>query len=782
MLRSKPCNLQDQTAAGAENCTSMTGGGALRTDTLYDGFGRPIETDQYETSGKYIATTTAYDALGRVLQTTNPSEFSGGSSDGLGYATSYAYDGLGRVLSMTPPDLSTVTASYSGNQTTATVPGGEPGMGNSVPIVHKSTTDVAGRVISVVENPSGSPSYTTSYAYDVLNNLLSVTQGSETRTFAYDSLSRLLIASNPESGTVCYGTVSGSTCTPMYDANGNLLNRTDARGILTTYTYDALNRPSTVAYSDGTPSVAYAYGTSTGFYDRLVSVTAGSGSTAVINKVTGYDGLGRITSSEQSVNGGGTYYTFSYAWNRAGALTSETYPSSRVVSTGYDGANRPNSLTSGATTYVSSFSYAPHGAPTKYLYANGLNRAQTFNNRLQPTDMKDWLTTGGAASPLLELAYTYAGGGAFNNGDPTQIGITTAQTPSGVQTNFTQSYAYDAFNHLCAAAEGVTLTNCSSSVSGGAWAQQFSYDQYGNMTGTSTGTGIPALPSGSYNLQNQLTGAYTCGSTGSVPFDCSGNQRTIGSSLLSYDGENRQTQDYDTVSGNTINYTYDGMGERVMKALVSGSTTVYVRDAFGNLAAEYTTGGAQPMPCTTCYLSWDHLGSTRIVTDSGGNVVPYGRHDYLPFGYEVPAGVDGRTLGYWPGTGSATDYLTAKYTGAERDTETGFDFMQARYHANVQGRFMSPDPGNAGAGIGNPQSWNGYSYVGNNPMAFVDPSGLDPCVDNTNPETGASCVSVTDSSDGLPTIPSAPAGTCYDVTIDNVPQQNNCDEGLNMSP
>jgi RHS repeat-associated protein len=106
----------------------------------------------------------------------------------------------------------------------------------------------------------------------------------------------------------------------------------------------------------------------------------------------------------------------------------------------------------------------------------------------------------------------------------------------------------------------------------------------------------------------------------------------------------------------------------------------------------------------------DHLGSTRMVTDGTTELpVPYGRHDYLPFGYEVPAGIGGRSNGIWVGSG--TDSLTAKYTGVERDTETGFDFMQARYHASIQGRFTSPAPGSAGASIGNPQGWNGYSYA-----------------------------------------------------------------------
>ena len=67
----------------------------------------------------------------------------------------------------------------------------------------------------------GSPNQGTSYSYSALDNLTRVTQGAQTRTFAYDSLSRLTSASNPESGTVAY----------TYDNNGNLTQRTDARGV-----------------------------------------------------------------------------------------------------------------------------------------------------------------------------------------------------------------------------------------------------------------------------------------------------------------------------------------------------------------------------------------------------------------------------------------------------------------------------------------------------------------------------------------------------------------------
>src|SRR5580658_10756540 len=67
---------------------------------------------------------------------------------------------------------------------------------------------------------------------------------------------------------------------------------------------------------------------------------------------------------------------------------------------------------------------------------------------------------------------------------------------------------------------------------------------------------------------------------------------------------------------------------------------------------------------------------------------------------------------------------TPKLTGQMRDTESGLDYFNARYYDPRQGRFVSPDPENAGADPTNPQTWNGYAYVANNPLAYLDPSGL----------------------------------------------------------
>ncbi len=79
---------------------------------------------------------------------------------------------------------------------------------------------------------------------------------------------------------------------------------------------------------------------------------------------------------------------------------------------------------------------------------------------------------------------------------------------------------------------------------------------------------------------------------------------------------------------------------------------------------------------------------------------------------------------------SSPDAFLEKFTGQARDPETanvnsmtGLDWMRARYYSSSQGRFQSVDPANAGASVGDPQSWNGYAYVGNNPLNYRDPSG-----------------------------------------------------------
>jgi RHS repeat-associated protein len=198
--------------------------------------------------------------------------------------------------------------------------------------------------------------------------------------------------------------------------------------------------------------------------------------------------------------------------------------------------------------------------------------------------------------------------------------------------------------------------------------------------------------------------------TTSWGYDLAGNLTQALGVTIQYDAENRQ------VAYGATTYVYDGLGNRVEKIDQSNNVTTYVYDAFGHLAAEY--GGSASITPGTQYLTVDALGSTRLMM-TGAQASE--RHDFQPFGLE-----DFGDSGTWRAgvTGYNVDTVRQKFTGQERDNESYLDFFQARYFSGIQGRFTSPDPGNAGAGLGDPQSWNGYAYVSGNPLAFTDPSGL----------------------------------------------------------
>lgn len=119
---------------------------------------------------------------------------------------------------------------------------------------------------------------------------------------------------------------------------------------------------------------------------------------------------------------------------------------------------------------------------------------------------------------------------------------------------------------------------------------------------------------------------------------------------------------------------------------------------------------------TTEYYHLDAVGSVRAVTNQTGVVIE--RHDYLPFGEECLTG------SCTPNPGGAGQ--PRKFTGQQRDAETGLDYFGARYYASKIGRFTSVDPSiTIKENILDPQRWNRYAYGRNNPLRFVDPDGRD---------------------------------------------------------
>ena len=561
----------------------------------------------------------------------------------------------------------------------------------------------------------------------------------------------LTTATNPESGVTQY----------VYDANGNLLEKRDQRGgapaLAVCYGtvsgtgasatcddqgYEVLNRPLRKSYLDG--SAAGTFATVTYTYDsHLLPCPSGVSYpvlrlTAVSNAVSTstndcFDPLGRITQSTQTTAGGpNSPYLFTYQYNLAGEQTQIKYPSGRIVTTGYDNAARALTLMSASgTNYVTSVTYAPHGAATQMALKNGaLIEQNCFNSRLQPEIIRQ--RTGAPAdcganpdaNDLLHLKYVYGVSTDRNNGD------IASQTITRGAHAFQQAYTYDTVGRLASAAETA------------AWSQTYGYDAFGNQW-VANGSGFaqgsaPTLFTaggvGSYDQSNHLT-------IQSAAYDGVGNQKAIGGYQYVYDGENRMVA---SALNAPVAYLYDGSGNRVAKVdcatgtpqctpATGATTTWYIYDAAGQLAAEYD-GSPAAAPCTTCYLMEDHLGSTRMMSD-GAAIADL--HDYLPFGEEIAAGIGGRD-GTWGG-----GEPKLKLTGKLRDdvAESGLDYFGARYFSGAQGRFTSPDEPLGDQYPEDPQSWNLYSYVRNNPLRNTDPTGRD-CVTTSNQTETSVSVSV----------------------------------------
>jgi RHS repeat-associated protein len=146
----------------------------------------------------------------------------------------------------------------------------------------------------------------------------------------------------------------------------------------------------------------------------------------------------------------------------------------------------------------------------------------------------------------------------------------------------------------------------------------------------------------------------------------------------------------------------------------SGYSRITEVEAWSNTEASGTTSAS------INWLVTDQLGTPRMIFDKTGSLANTKRHDYLPFGEELYAGQGGRaaTQGY-----GANDGVRQKFTQKERDNETGLDWFDSRYFSSSQGRFTSPD--SYGGRLVNPQTLNLYSYVKNNPLKYVDPTGHD---------------------------------------------------------
>jgi len=762
------CQLINGTAGATCSPTNPPAGWKTAVAT-FDGMRHIVETELVSDPDGPTYTTTSYDGTGRPYQVSNPYHTTSDSTYGL---TTYYYDALGRTCVVVPPGGTAISASTC----PSTAPAGDTftsytrratsvkDEGNgTAPVQRISQVDGLGRLTSVCEvtnstelGPGGTPAacgqdvagtgFLTTYQYDSLDNLLTVSQGSMgQRTFAYDSLLRLLCAANPETGTAnCptpdNGTYTAGTTRYAYDANGNVSLRVrpapNQASVSTTdttsYSYDALNRLTQKSYSDAlTPTVLFGYDqTSVTMGTQQFNVASGIGRLGWECTIAGnscptmdafsYDPVGRpaqLWESLQNVSGANIVLTYNY--DRLGDEVSYYIGNSPPGSTGYEstysGAARLTSFTT--SSYVDATNpanlltgahYDPFGHLISATLANGLTESWGYDNRGRPKAMAVG-TTCSAGNCTGSTAYNYTLGYAPNS-----------NILSGTdRANGQWIYTYDGLNRLL-------TSNCSANCPDGLSTQGFSYgyDRYGNRWSQTVTAGSGG----------QSTLSFTGAQNGGVPnnridgysYDAAGNLLNDGTNNYAYDGENRIV----SVNGSASTYVYDAEGRRFSKT-TAGVTVANIYDRKGNLIlynSPTATGGA---PFAELYVAGMHLGTYVLNSAITDTIFYYDHAEWL--GTERArtdlAGAVCETIASLPfGDGqrinsTCGDVSPMHFTGKERDSESGLDDFGARYFASTMGRFMTPDP--LGGHNEDPQTLNRYAYVRSNPSSLTDPTGLD---------------------------------------------------------
>jgi RHS repeat-associated protein len=699
----------------------------ITSTTHSDGWGRVIDTVA-PNNGQM---NTSYDAMGRVTSRTNP--FTAGGSPGP--ATTTQYNIANRAVITTLPDGNTTRSDFSGTIVTLT---------DQVNRKIKRETDGLGRLTKVTEQTSaGALTQETTYSYSLLDKLTLVNQGNQGRAYKYDAMGRLLYEKIPEqTATINDGTGTYWTSAYAYTEYSALKKRTDARGVESHYAYDALHQVTSIWYTGvGGDDAGYVRPALPSGVAAIGDRTFGYTSWGAISSVTipseysetyAFDGYARPTSVTRWILGQAysiyKTYTTAYEYNQGSQLTKMIYPSGQQVVVNHDDKGRVQSLSG-----VTGLSYNIAGQVTGLTLGNGVVESYGYDaNRLQLTSQ----TATKSGNQLMNLTYNYQATAGQMGAGSTAGNAGQLMSISGTINSTTESsaYTYDLLGRLIT----------SNQSSNGSSAQRlFEYDRWGNRTAVYNGLpGGKTPPTQIQSLQlqqsggvptNRITSVTNSGSTVNYVYDAAGNVTNDGAHAYTYDVENRVVN---VDGGVTAQYKYDYQNRRVTKTVGSswthyiweGAQVIGEHDAttpvsgYGqppyqeqSARVDYVYAGSRMIrsrqrtsstgPWTTRYYLSDRL-SVRMTLDTSGNVL--GRQAHLPFGEDF---------------GESGTQEKHHFTTFERDLETALDYAINRYDNVSLGRFQSADPYRASGYIVDPQSWNRYSYVRNDPIGLVDPTG-----------------------------------------------------------
>ena len=568
---------------------------------------------------------------------------------------------------------------------------------------------------------AGTRNNQTSYAYDALDRLTSTTMpGGGTTSYAYDTLGRMNSQHYPDAdaatlykyddlGRVRFsqdarqraeGTGATRKITyTVYDDFGRVTRVGEAVGNFTSldpersypFENDASSWRSRMTY-DGGDAVADSdpvTGGSNYAQGRLTKIEENTDADAAAEVVHeyAYDHLGNVRVKQVSNEGLTGAKTAVYDHDLTGRVTRLVYPDGAQARYAYDGAGRLSRVGDARGMTLAEYTHTAAGNIATHIVGQGAGdtTADGVVTGTYAYNPREWVTDLNYADTFRStLTYDLAGN------------VTRQVYSHGGAASKTADYAYDALYRIT-----------DFDVTGGT-SRDYTYDRSGNLTSMVTGNSRLTYNYSGTSTPNRLDSTTGAGGQ-TYAYNPNGWMTARGDASLTYDYRGL------TTGVGLAAYLMDPDRRRVKKT-VGTAKTYYLRGPGGSVLAEYSgqslsakyiyTGSkriARIAGDSASYYLADHLGSTRSLVDDEGAVTA--AYDYWPYGKVLAS------------SGSGSTHF--RFTGHERDAESGLDYMLARSYAYDVGRFLRPDPiQDEYPGI------SPYAYAANNPLKYVDPDGM----------------------------------------------------------
>jgi RHS repeat-associated protein len=693
--------------------TNAGGASGGTSHKVFDTFDREVRSSRRLLAGAEAHGLTQYDTLGRVYRRSAPF-FSGGGV----YWSTFSYDVLNRLklenhpLSESQPTGRLVQYGYNGLVTSVTDPR------NGIVTTERNAI---GQTVKVIDALNGA----TRYTYYPFGEIETVTDHlGNVKAMTYDVRGNKASMTDPDMSLWQY----------HHNALGELDTQTDPKNVTTTFLYDALGR-MTHRY-EPEHMTEWEYDTASGKgIGRLASVRMQSGPTLLYAEYYVYDGVGRPIEVATDINDG-ALHAIGMTYDDLGRIRTVDYPETIAnvprfsVRYDYDTSgvlSQAVNATNSAVVYWRAERINPWGAITSERLGNGLITTRDYDSARG--HLKSVSTGGGL---IQNLSYAWDASGnlerrtalrSLSEEEPRDMlaACNSLKCPALLSNHLNETFTYDALNRLAEVRLNGNVT------------LEVDYNAIGNITNK---TGV-----GGYSYGAKPHAVMTAG-INTFAYDASGNMTSRSGANVAWTSYNYPSAvagptGLDSFSYGPSRARYRHHASQIAAGLPLTSTeTIYVGGLYEKVATTLLTdhrhyvmvaGRAVAQVTRTAsadavhYFHRDHQGSLDAITDDAGQV--QARLSFDAYGQR-------RDPLTWSGAPTALDLaaiqaITSRgYTGHEMLDASGTIHMNGRVYDPALGRFLSADPTVPDPWSG--QSHNRYSYVVNNPLTLVDPSGFDP--------------------------------------------------------